>query len=132
MYNGIGLPTARGSGTNGFVQRNLAHVKKSSLSRPKVVAKPDDDFNRPPNYDIIIHKEKRKIESNCLALRRELEEENWTHEDIEEEIDAYRKRKLKLLMERMGPKQPDKAAIKPKDEENKEDLTSKQEPECRE
>nr|6QDV_R Chain R, Serine/arginine repetitive matrix protein 2 [Homo sapiens] len=26
MYNGIGLPTPRGSGTNGYVQRNLSLV----------------------------------------------------------------------------------------------------------
>jgi len=26
MYNGIGLTTARGSGTNGYVQRNVALV----------------------------------------------------------------------------------------------------------
>ena len=27
MYNGIGLTTARGSGTNGYVQRNLSLVR---------------------------------------------------------------------------------------------------------
>ena len=27
MYNGIGLATARGSGTNGYVQKNLAFIK---------------------------------------------------------------------------------------------------------
>lgn len=32
MYNGIGLQTARGTGTNGFVQANL-----SSLSFSKVI-----------------------------------------------------------------------------------------------
>lgn len=26
MYNGIGLQTARGSGTSGYIQRNLSHV----------------------------------------------------------------------------------------------------------
>ena len=28
MYNGIGLPTQRGSGTNGYVQRNLSFVQQ--------------------------------------------------------------------------------------------------------
>ena len=28
MYNGIGLATVRGSGTNGYVQRNTAHISK--------------------------------------------------------------------------------------------------------
>ena len=27
MYNGIGLATPRGSGTSGFIQRNLSYVK---------------------------------------------------------------------------------------------------------
>ena len=29
MYNGIGLKTARGSGTNGFIQRNLSYIAPS-------------------------------------------------------------------------------------------------------
>lgn len=33
MYNGIGLTTVRGSGTNGYVQRNTAHI---SNTRTKV------------------------------------------------------------------------------------------------
>ena len=28
MYNGIGLPTAKGSGTSGYVQRNIAYYDK--------------------------------------------------------------------------------------------------------
>ena len=28
MYNGIGLTTQRGSGTNGYVQRNLSFVRQ--------------------------------------------------------------------------------------------------------
>ena len=34
MYNGIGLQTVRGSGTNGYVQRNTAHI---SNTRTKVI-----------------------------------------------------------------------------------------------
>mgnify|MGYP006867842780 CR=1 FL=1 len=33
MYNGIGLQTARGSGTNGYVQRNLSFVH---VGKPKI------------------------------------------------------------------------------------------------
>jgi serine/arginine repetitive matrix protein 2 len=29
MYNGIGLATARGSGTNGYVQKNLAYRREN-------------------------------------------------------------------------------------------------------
>ena len=28
MYGNVGLPTARGSGTNGYIQRNLSFIKK--------------------------------------------------------------------------------------------------------
>lgn len=36
MYNGIGLQTARGSGTNGYVQRNLSFIKsfKDKVTQP--------------------------------------------------------------------------------------------------
>jgi hypothetical protein len=38
MYNGIGLQTARGSGTSGYVQKSLAYMK------PKLKSK--DQFSR--------------------------------------------------------------------------------------
>ena len=95
MYNGIGLPTPRGSGTNGYVQKNLAHVKKAS--KQTKVSEPDADFERPPNPEIANHEKKRKIEANCLRLRLELEEEGWKHDKIEREVDHYRKRKLEQL-----------------------------------
>ena len=92
MYNGIGLPTARGSGTNGYVQKNMAHVSKKIISQPN---QPDPNINKKPNKDIMLHQKKREIESKCLRLRKELEEEGSPN--IEEEIDAYRKRKLAEL-----------------------------------
>jgi serine/arginine repetitive matrix protein 2 len=33
MYNGVGLTTARGSGTSGYVQKNLSHILPGS--KPK-------------------------------------------------------------------------------------------------
>lgn len=33
MYNGIGLPTPRGSGTSGYIQKNLSLVKKNIKTR---------------------------------------------------------------------------------------------------
>ena len=97
MYNGIGLPTPRGSGTSGYVTKNLAHVSKKRQMKPDIVSKPDPDINKGPNKDIILHQKKREIESKCYALRKELEEERWKDEDIEKEIEAYRKRKLSEL-----------------------------------
>lgn len=92
MYNGIGLPTPRGSGTNGYVQKNMAHVSKKTISQPN---QPDPNINKKPNKDILMHQRKREIESKCLRLRAELEEEG--HPNIEKEVDAYRKRKLAEL-----------------------------------
>lgn len=97
MYNGIGLPTARGSGTNGFVQRNLAHVRKSRQMKPDIVSQPDSNINKPPNFEILTHQKKREIESNCLRLRMELEDEGWSSERIDDEVDDYRRRKLEAL-----------------------------------
>lgn len=97
MYNGIGLPTPRGSGTNGYVQKNLAHVPKSRLTRPDIVAKPDSQYSKPPSSEVLTHQKKREIESKCLQLRKELEEEGWRERDIEDEVNHYRKRKLRHL-----------------------------------
>lgn len=99
MYNGIGIPTPRGSGTSGYVTRNLAHVSKKRQMKPDIVSQPDPDINKGPNKEIMLHQKKREIESNCYRLRRELEDERWKKEDIEREVDAYRKRKLKELEE---------------------------------
>ncbi len=79
MYNGIGLTTPRGSGTNGYVQRNFAAVKNR---KEKVEYKSDADLARlerslhqQPNQEILEHEWKRKIELKCLLLQEELEEQ---------------------------------------------------------
>ena len=82
MYNGIGLSTVRGSGTNGYVQRNTAHISKG---RAEEKFKTEDDIrslfqalevqtnvsmyrrldaqaNREPNLGILEHERKRKLE----------------------------------------------------------------------
>lgn len=97
MYNGIGLPTARGSGTNGYVQKNLAHVRKTRALKSSIVSEPDRVVNKGPSFDIILHQKKRQIESKCLQFRKELEEEGWRPEKIDIEINHYRQRKLDEL-----------------------------------
>lgn len=104
MYNGIGLPTPRGSGTNGYVQRNLAHVKKTKQLRTIITAKSDKIVEKTPNFELILHQKKREIEAKCLRLRRQLEDDGWRHERIEEEIIDYRKSKLRDL-ERLSEEQ---------------------------
>lgn len=79
MYNGIGLQTARGSGTNGYVQRNLSLVQRS---REKVNYKTEEDIQRldaqlirKANSEILDHERKRKLEIKCLELQETMEEQ---------------------------------------------------------
>ena len=79
-YNGIGLASARGSGTNGYVTRNLGLVKASNADRrhefaregaargPAAAAPP-----RPVSRAILEHEAKRRVEGELLALRESLE-----------------------------------------------------------
>ena len=79
MYNGIGLVTPRGSGTNGFVQRNFAAIRNR---REKVEYKSDADLarlekalNKQPNKELLEHTWKRTIELKCVVLQDKMEEE---------------------------------------------------------
>lgn len=79
MYNGIGLQTPRGSGTNGHVQRNWALVRPSNKEKltyhsEEQLAALDVASNRQPNRDILDHERKRKIELKCVELQEILEE----------------------------------------------------------
>jgi len=71
MYNGIGLITARGSGTNGYVQRNLSAVRvnRTENKRPEEFSKPEV---RKPNAELLQHDRKRQVEVELLKLREEL------------------------------------------------------------
>ena len=100
MYNGIGLQTARGSGTNGYVQTNKFFIKPRSTSGPGGPHRPplpDADGGgglggmRKPNKDILEHDRKRQIELKLLVLRDALEDQGYTEEEIEERVEEARK-----------------------------------------
>ena len=101
MYNGIGLETPRGSGTNGFVQRNMAFVRprkeKVDYRTEEELAKSEASLNREPNLEILEHERKRKIEIDCLELREMLEVQNFDEKEIELKVDAFRATQLKKL-----------------------------------
>lgn len=78
MYNGIGLETPRGSGTNGHIQRNSAYVRLGK--KDNITYRTEDDLskldaitNRPPNQGILDHERKRKIEVKCAEFEDILE-----------------------------------------------------------
>ncbi len=81
MYNGIGLQTVRGSGTNGYVQRNLAFVKKHKervdYKTDDELAKLDQGLNKQPNKEILDHERKRKVELKCMEMQELMEEQGY-------------------------------------------------------
>ena len=102
MSSNVGLSTPRGSGTSGYVQRNLSHLKPRSNSAPYPSPKDPELLQRhrarQPNKDILEHELKREVEVKCFELQDKLEEEGKLEEDeIEEQVDALRKRLLDEL-----------------------------------
>ena len=81
MYNGIGLQTARGSGTNGYVQRNLSTLRPRSLAAEAERHQETRVRNVQPDSSILDHERKRKVEVKCLELRDELEDQGCVAAD---------------------------------------------------
>ncbi|KAI8328293.1 hypothetical protein BD560DRAFT_379392 [Blakeslea trispora] len=103
MYNGIGLSTPRGSGTNGYVIRNLSFVKPPRQDNRDR----QEDFKSLPqvkqaNAAILDHDRKRKVEVKCMELSIRLEEEGLAEDVIEEKVQALRESLLADL-EKMEP-----------------------------
>ncbi|KAL7749016.1 RNA-splicing factor [Sorochytrium milnesiophthora] len=95
MYNGIGLATPRGSGTNGYVQKNLAHVTErpaSSKFERVDFSSMDKLATRTANKDILLHDQKRQVEVQCMMLANELEEKGLPEEEVEEQVQQLRQR----------------------------------------
>ena len=95
MYNGIGLSTVRGSGTSGYVQRNLSHVPATKEKR-KIDYKTEAELKkeekiRGPNQGILDHEKKRKIEVKCAELEDLLVDQNLGEEEINEKTIPYNK-----------------------------------------
>lgn len=79
MSDNVGLSTPRGSGTSGYVQRNLAHFRP----RDNGPYGRDKDFDsmrhtqRQPDQGILEHDRKREVEVKVFQLRDKLEEEGY-------------------------------------------------------
>ena len=76
-YNGIGLQTARGSGTNGYVQGNKFHRSASRLQRQewkdlKTIHGSGAQGSRRPDEAILEHNRKREIEAKLMQLEDDL------------------------------------------------------------
>ena len=80
MSSNVGLSTPRGSGTSGYVQRNLSNLKPRDNFAPY-----PKDFDlrqhrqRQPDKDILNHDRLREIEVKVFDLRDKLEDEGYAH-----------------------------------------------------
>lgn len=97
MYNGIGLRTPRGSGTNGYVSRNLSFVKQQNYVNGSNRKPTDASLAKPvakkPSRSVLLHNERRQVEIELLALRDELEERCVDLEEIEKIIKQERSKR---------------------------------------
>lgn len=78
MSSNVGLSTPRGSGTSGYVQRNLSHLKPRDNIAP--YPKDFDKYRhkqRQPDKEILEHDRKREIEVKVFELRDRLEDEGY-------------------------------------------------------
>jgi len=77
MSSNVGLSTPRGSGTSGYVQRNLSHIKPRDrgIGAPYNVEDFQRHKQRKPDAEILEHERKRAIELKVFELRDRLEEE---------------------------------------------------------
>lgn len=92
MHNGVGLPTARGSGTSGRVQSNKFLLR--SRPSPSPSGGPRDPTAAPnstssvPGYggireEMAEHERRRAVEVWLLELRDALEEQGYTQAEVD-------------------------------------------------
>lgn len=83
MSSNVGLPTPRGSGTSGYVQRNMSALKPQRRTEPYPT---QSDMarhrQRQPNKDILEHDRKRAIEIKVLELQDKLEDEGCVQANV--------------------------------------------------
>lgn len=106
-YNGIGLPTPRGTGTSGYVQRNASALTPAAQARRGAYGRRQEDSTRArerearfhrTNYverkvdaGVLEHERRRAIEVECMALRDELEDQpDISEAEIERRVDELR------------------------------------------
>ncbi|KAF6806577.1 pre-mRNA-splicing factor cwc21 [Colletotrichum musicola] len=99
MSDNVGLSTPRGSGTSGYVQRNLAHMRPRDYGAPYPPKDADSlrHKQRVPDQQILEHDRKREVEVKVLDLRDTLEDEGLEEEEVEKRCDELRQKLLAEL-----------------------------------
>lgn len=119
MYNGIGLQTPKGSGTSGYVQRNLSYVKpaKSRQEFDKKFRELKENPIQPmrkPNKEILEHEMLHRIEAELYDLENILKDQKVPEEEIRIQISKKRDELLfesKNKTEAMNLKETHSAAL---------------------
>ncbi|KAL9130110.1 MAG: hypothetical protein Q9217_001626 [Psora testacea] len=96
MSSNVGLSTPRGSGTSGYVQRNLSHLKPRDNFAP--YPKDYDQLRhkqRKPDQQILNHDRMREIEVKVFELRDKLEDDGVEEEEIETQTEDLRAKLMK-------------------------------------
>ena len=106
MFGGVGIPSAKGTGTNGYVERALGYLPKDYKpgSYGEIIRQMKSNpapIKRKINDEIILHEEKHKVEVELYDLREKyLKENKYSAKEIEEKINRERKRLYHLLERR--------------------------------
>jgi len=110
MYNGIGLGTPRGSGTNGYVQRNLAFVRETKIQQKiqynQNTVHRDTPVEKEPNTEILDHERKRQLEVKVYewAEKNGILDQNISELELDKILAQKRK---ELAKEPVEPKKED-------------------------
>ncbi|KAF8245098.1 cwf21-domain-containing protein [Wilcoxina mikolae CBS 423.85] len=111
MSSNVGLSTPRGSGTSGYVQRNMSYLRPRDQSSQMRDSEQLQKYRqRAPDAEILAHDRKREVEVKCLELQDKLEEEELDEEEITMRVEALRK---KLLAEIDKATKIDARGLKP-------------------
>ena len=106
MFGGVGIPSAKGTGTNGYVERALGYLPKDYKpgSYGEIIRQMKSNpapIKRKINDEIILHEEKHKVEVELYDMREKyLKEKKYSAKEIEEKINRERKRLYHLLERR--------------------------------
>lgn len=135
-YNGIGLQTPRGSGTSGYVQKNLTKQKNEGLRKKREREAQEElireqkarqkQIRRSAGTGIKSHDRKRWIEVKCMELRDKLEDDDVNDEEVEKQVKELRERLSvelgKIQKENQEEKQNDGTrSLKEEEDEKTED-----------
>jgi len=110
MSSNVGLTTPRGSGTSGYVQRNLSTLKPRDTGfgapyPPRNSSNSDSDYSssiqprqRQPDQAILAHDRQREVEVQVFELRDQLEDEGkLDEEEIDKRCDSLRQELLEEM-----------------------------------